>query len=232
MSSSAIQLSIIIPLRNGDESLSALLAFLEGQKVGPESSTFEIIVSLEPGAKESSATLAGLRTIHSERSGRPFQLNAGALVATGKWLWFVHADSRISSEDFRKILVITKNHETKKVVYYSWLAYAKDSPWGCYLNALGANLRSFAFKRPFGDQGLLVPKFLFNQLRGFPLEFDSAEDHAFVQLAHMRKVPIVPSRTLIETSGRKYGEHGWLRTTLEHVRATVRQEISGKGTQR
>jgi rSAM/selenodomain-associated transferase 2 len=79
-------LSVIIPTYNEAPHILTLIASLRGH---------EIIVS-DGGSTDETVQIsraAGAIVIESERR-RGAQLNAGARAATGKALWFVHADAR------------------------------------------------------------------------------------------------------------------------------------------
>ena len=50
---------------------------------------------------------------------------------------------------------------------YFDLQFAADGPFAVQLNAVGAHLRSRVLGLPFGDQGLFLPRALFERLGGF-----------------------------------------------------------------
>jgi len=140
---------------------------------------------------------------------RAKSLNQGAAQASGEWLWFVHADSRISTDNLCALDLSLKQYPD--ALHYFDLAFDRRNLEG---NALGANLRSRLFGIPFGDQGLCIKKTLFIELGGFPENTPYGEDLLFVWLAHQAglKLRRIPSKLL--TSGRKYHQQGWLKLTL------------------
>lgn len=101
----------------------------------------------------------------------------------------------------------------------------EQGPWACKVNALFANLRSTWLNLPFGDQGFFVPKALFFDVGGFPNSFVSGEDHALVQKLRFRKTNKVCLKPALVTSARKYAQHGYLKTTLKHLKLTILQEF-------
>ena len=161
-----------------------------------------------------------LRWIVSPR-GRARQLNAGARVARGRWLWFLHADSQL---DVGTVPALARAlGDAREAVYYFDLAFLPGGPPLMRLNAVGAWVRSRWGGMPFGDQGLCVPRAIFERLGGFDPALPYGEDHVFVWRARQAGIPVRPTRARLWTSARRYRDAGWLRTTVTHVRLTARQ---------
>jgi len=76
---------------------------------------------------------------------------------------------------------------------------------------------------PFGDQGLLMPRRVFEALGGFDETQPGGEDHALVWAARHAGVPLVALRAPMFTSARKYAQAGWWATTRLHLRLTCTQ---------
>ena len=142
-------------------------------------------------------------------TSRASTLNLGAAKASGEWLWFVHADSRINADNIKALEQSLK--QSPSALHYFDLAF--DLKW-LRFNATGANMRSRLFGLPFGDQGLCIKKSLFDTLDGYPEDCPYGEDLLFVWQARLAGIPLqrVPSKLL--TSGRKYQQRGWLRLSL------------------
>ena len=140
---------------------------------------------------------------------RAKSLNQGAAEASGEWLWFVHADSRITTENLCALEKSLQQHPDN--LHYFDLAFDWPLLRG---NALGGNLRSRILGTPFGDQGLCIKKSLFNKLGGYCENTAYGEDLLFVWKAHQAAVRLrrIPSKLL--TSGRKYRQQGWLKLSL------------------
>ena len=78
------------------------------------------------------------------------------------------------------------------------------------LIALGANLRSWLFRLPYGDQALFVRRADFHKAGGFP-GIPIMEDVAFIRtMKKMGRIAILPSR--VTTSSRRYQAIGPFRT--------------------
>jgi glycosyltransferase involved in cell wall biosynthesis len=82
-------LSIIIPTLNEAENIGPLLGYL--RRLDPEA---ELIVSDADSSDGTAERGRPLARIVLAPPGRGVQMNAGARVASGEVLWFVHADCR------------------------------------------------------------------------------------------------------------------------------------------
>ena len=153
-------------------------------------------------------------------AGRARQMNAGAQAARGRWLWFVHADSRLCARTLSTLNNFLDNGDAG--LGYFDLRY-RDGPALAHLNALGANLRARWFGLPFGDQGLLLPAAWFARLGGYDEHVEYGEDHLLVWRARQAGLPLRRLAAPLQSSARKYAEHGWWRITARHLRLTVRQ---------
>lgn len=151
-------------------------------------------------------------------TGRARQQNAGAAAAGGELLWFLHADTRVPADSLAAAL---RFGDDAAIGYFD-LRFRADGPALVRLNALGAWLRSHWLKLPFGDQGFILKRRLFEELGGFD-ESLAGEDHALVWTARRAGVALTALRAPLLTSARRYAERGWLRTTFRHARLTVSQ---------
>ncbi|WP_291775709.1 TIGR04283 family arsenosugar biosynthesis glycosyltransferase [Castellaniella sp.] len=215
----SLSLSVIVPLAPGETEWQGLLQQLTSLPAGSE----VIVVRADD---ESWPAPAGwpMRLRYREchcKPGRARQLNLGARLATGHWLWFLHADSRLRPDSLREL----QRFLAEGIDALGWfqLAFRKDGPPWTVLNAAGANLRSRWLGLPFGDQGLVLPRHCFEALHGFNEEARYGEDHLLVWAAHHAALPLRRIPALLETSARKYAQQGWLTTTLGHWQRTTAQ---------
>lgn len=211
-------LSIVIPCGPGDSAWQALLPQLAA--LGDRGEVILSGVDGSPGWPPPASALdalPGCRVI-SGPTGRAAQQNRGAAAGRNRWLWFLHADSRLHPRSFGRIAALP---EGDALAYFD-LAF-HDGNAAMLLNRCGAHIRSRWLGMPFGDQGLLLPRALFERLGGFDERIGSGEDHALVWAARRAGVPLRPLRLPLYTSARRYAEHGWLATTLRHLRLTWQQ---------
>src|SRR5207245_311008 len=80
----------------------------------------------------------------------------------------------------------------------------------------GQRLRQALFGLPYGDQGLLVRRELFQSAGGFP-DIPIMEDVAMIRRLKRRRVKIRPLPATLLTSGRRYRQRGVIRTWLHHT---------------
>ncbi|HET6604450.1 MAG TPA: glycosyltransferase [Xanthomonadaceae bacterium] len=152
--------------------------------------------------------------------GRARQLNHGAGLATRHWLWFLHADSRFVPDTLPALRRFVSR--SPPALGYFELRFV-DGPAATRINQAGAWLRSHLLGLPFGDQGLVLPRALFERIGPFDETVDRGEDHLLVWDAHFAGVPVRPVGAPLHSSARRYAEHGWLRTTARHLLLTLRQ---------
>ncbi|MEO5559024.1 MAG: TIGR04283 family arsenosugar biosynthesis glycosyltransferase [Dokdonella sp.] len=214
-----VSLSVIVPLAPGDGEWQTLLEQLVALPPGSEVIVVcaDDVSRLPPPAWPQEVPY---RVCRSE-PGRARQQNLGARMASGDWLWFVHADSRLRAETLRELQRFTA-HGSDALGWFT-LAFRRDGPRWTALNAAGANWRARWLGLPFGDQGLLLPRACFDALHGFDEQADYGEDHLLVWAARRAGLPLRHIPAVLETSARKYAQQGWLRTTLRHWRLTAAQ---------
>ncbi|MCC1494664.1 TIGR04283 family arsenosugar biosynthesis glycosyltransferase [Cognatishimia sp. F0-27] len=193
-------LSVIIPTLNAETGLPATLdALVEGLGRGL---IRELIVS-DGGSTDATlamADAAGARIARGAPS-RGGQLRRGGELATGSWLLFLHADTRLSSGWSEAIQPALR--ETG--AYYARLAF--DAPGFAPRFVAGwANLRSAIFGLPYGDQGLLVDCDTYHAAGGYQ-DIPLMEDVAFARaLPRPKRLPVTAT-----TSAARYTSSGWIR---------------------
>jgi hypothetical protein len=213
-------LSVIVPVGPGDASWRALLPDLAAL---PDRA--EIVLVAAPGEvpMDFLASAFGLtcRTQWIEApAGRAAQQNAGAAQACSEVLWFVHADSRVTTAT---LTALNRYLAAPHGLGYFDLRFLGDGPLVMRLNTLGSWLRSRWLRLPFGDQGFVIKTDDFQQLGAFDGSVGDGEDHALVWQARRSGVTLRALHAPLYTSARKYAEHGWWRVTWHHLAATWKQ---------
>ena len=200
----SVKLTIIIPTLNEAARLPATLAGLG------RPDDVEIIVA-DGGSTDATpqiARLAGARIV-SSKPGKAFQMNRAAGKARGRFLLFLHADTRLPEGHLAEIETIL----TRPGVTAGAFRFQIDTPgWGFRLIEGVTNLRARFLSTPYGDQGLFVRASTLRRMGGFR-EIPIMEDFELVRrLARSGKVVI--SRLPAITAGRRWKRLGLVRTTL------------------
>ena len=165
----------------------------------------EVIVA-DGGSSDATARLAhGMcdRVVSSAR-GRASQMNAGARVATGDALVFLHADTRLPAQADAAIRSALEEHSWGRFDVKIEGRHALLKVVACAMN-----LRSRLTGIATGDQAIFVRRDAF---RGFP-EIALMEDIAFCRGMKRRAPPACLRETVI-TSGRRWESRGVLRTIV------------------
>jgi rSAM/selenodomain-associated transferase 2 len=150
-----------------------------------------------------------VRTIRSSR-GRAVQMNAGAAVARGDWLLFLHADSTLPEQWLDTFEQLTAGARG------GWFQFALDDPsWQARLIERGVRWRVRLFRLPYGDQGLFVTRAVFDALGGYR-EMPLMEDVDFVRRL-VRSGSVLELPLALKTSARRWHRDGWIRRSARNV---------------
>lgn len=198
-----IRLSVVIPTLNEAEALPALLGDLAGLRAAGG----ELIVvdgGSSDGTAERAAALAE-RVLHSA-PGRALQMNAGAAHAAGDYLWFLHADSRVSPA----CLAAMQRALAEAPLWGRFDVRLSGAGPSLWLIGRMINLRSRLTGIASGDQGIFVRRALFESLGGYA-EMPLMEDLELCRRLRQRGRPRC-LRPPLSTSSRRWEQHGIWRT--------------------
>ncbi len=216
------ELAAVVPIGPGDRAWRGLLPELGALPAEARVVLVATAADDLPAPHDAvAAELAAELLLATAPRGRASQQNAGARAAGRRFLWFLHADSRLEADTIPALARCLDDHP--EALGYFDLRFRHDGPVATRLNALGAHFRSRWLGLPFGDQGFFLARATFDRLGGFDPALAEGEDHALVWAARRAGVPLVAAGAAISTSARKYAEHGWLGTTARHVWLTAAQ---------
>lgn len=201
--SSRPRLSVVVPCRNEEPQLASVVQAALSERGA------EVIIAASGRWGESldMAVRYGAQFRVADE-GRGRQMNAGARLASGDALLFLHADSMLPAGFSREIM---RRLEDPRVAGGAF-TLSIDSPDRRFrLVEWGVALRSRALRLPYGDQGLFLRRETFQSLKGFA-ETPIMEDFEFMgRLSRHGKIAISPLPIL--TSARRWQSLGVLKTT-------------------
>jgi rSAM/selenodomain-associated transferase 2 len=170
----------------------------------------EIIV-VDGGSSDGSVALAAPHAdqVLAAPRGRASQMNAGAAVARGGVLLFLHADC-VLPPDADRLIVDGFATSSRRWGHFDVCLAGGHPLLG--LIAFMMNLRSRLTGIATGDQGMFVTRELFAAAGGFP-QMPLMEDIAFSRILKSHGAPLC-LRARITASGRRWEERGVLRTIM------------------
>jgi len=205
----AAPLSVVIPTLNAASDLPGCLsALMEGAEAGLIA---EVIVS-DGGSHDDTCEIADAwgGNIVRGPSSRGGQLRRGSADAKGAWLLVLHADTQLAPGWVGPVAA----HIQREEAAYFQLKFDR----GGRVVAAWANLRARVFGLPYGDQGLLVPRTLYERVGGFR-DIPLMED---VAMARALRGHLVPLQWDAVTSGAKYSDQGWIRRGARNLGLLLR----------
>jgi rSAM/selenodomain-associated transferase 2 len=199
-----MRISIVIPVLNEAAGIVAMLA-----RLAPLREQGAQVIVVDGGSVDATAQLARplADVVLSSAKGRALQMNAGAAVATGASLLFLHADTVLPEGAMQAID-----------------AALEERMWGRFdvtldgrhpmlpVIAASMNLRSRFTGIATGDQAIFMRRTTFESLAGFRL-MPLMEDIEFCRRAKRLGAPAC-LRQRVRTSARRWERHGVWRTIL------------------
>ena len=201
-------ISVIIPTLNAEASLAATLTSLVA---GAVDGLVRQVIVVDGGSSDRTLRIAedaGADLVRAER-GRGRQLQAGAAAARFPWLLFLHADTVLDpgwereAAAFIERVDIGQRPEAAAAFRFA----LDDLGFLPRLIESGVALRCIVFRLPYGDQGLLIPRRLYDRIGGFKA-LPLMEDVDIVRRLGRSRTLIL--RTAAVTSAIRYKRDGYL----------------------
>lgn len=206
--------SVIIPTFNAAQRLPATLAALAPASIS--GLVREVIVS-DGGSSDETAAIAEAAGAHlvAGEKGRGAQLARGAAASRGEWLLFLHADTVLGegwADDAARLIAGGKDRAGVFTLKFDGGGRAPA------VVAAGAMIRTRFFASPYGDQGLIVSRALYERLGGFrPLPLFEDVDLIDRLLRAKGRKSLVILKSTAATSPERYQRDGYARRVVKNA---------------
>lgn len=203
-------ISVVIPTLNSATTLTATLSALVPASVS--GLVREVVIS-DGGSLDATAAIAeeaGAVWVPGTRANRGAQLCAGAQAARSPWLLFLHADTVLDPNwqaEARRHMADPSltGPQTCAATFQFQLDDRGTAP---RIVEAAVWARTKAFKLPYGDQGLLISRVLYDEIGGYrPVQL--MEDVDLVRRIGRKRLSVLSARA--RTSATRYRNDGYLK---------------------
>lgn len=199
--------SVVVPVLHDSAALTTSLGRLTAQLPGDQG---EVLIT---SGAALDCDLVALQRAHPRvrwvvsPPGRGPQLNAGAALARGRWLVFLHADTRLEDGWVERLRAL----DGDSACVAGCFRFVLDSDaWPARVVEWGVAWRVRLLSLPYGDQALFVRRDLFVREGGFaPLPL--MEDVEFVRRLRAHGHRLERLALAATTSARRWERDGWIR---------------------
>jgi rSAM/selenodomain-associated transferase 2 len=205
-------LSIVVPTLNAATTLGAALDALDE---GRDAGLLREVIVVDGGSHDETVSLATARgaRVMAETGGRGPQLVAGAEAAAGEWLLFLHGDTRLGPGWAAQAAGFMARPDGLDKAAAFRLKLDDPAPQARRVERL-ANWRARRLGLPYGDQGLLLSRRLYEAVGGYrPLPL--MEDVDLVRRLGRRRLVSLEAEAL--TSAARYRQDGWWARPLRNL---------------
>ena len=198
------KIGIIIPALNSSAEINlTLLSLKETNKV------FDVdLLLVDGGSVDNTIEIAksyGARIINTSPN-RGNQLALGALAVKGDWMLFIHADTKLEEGWIKTVNNFIKNPRNSNNAAYFRLGFNDQNSAARRLEKI-TEWRCRFLKMPYGDQGLLIKRSLYNLVGGYqPMVI--MEDVDLIR--RLKPYKLIPLPVTAITSANRYSKNGYL----------------------
>jgi len=198
-----MKFSIIIPVLNESQALAAFLCSLQPLRTAGH----EVIV-VDGGSHDDSQAIAAplCDNVLNVEAGRARQMNAGAELATGDWVMFLHADTALPEPFVDWLSAIADS----KAVWGRFDVTLSGRQWPFRIIETCINWRSRLTRIATGDQALFIRREQFIRMAGFA-DIPLMEDIELCRRLRRVSAPLCLAMR-VTTSSRRWEQRGILST--------------------
>jgi rSAM/selenodomain-associated transferase 2 len=204
-------ISVVLPTLNAERTLTrTLTGLLDAAMAGL---VRDVVVS-DGGSADRTLDIAdeaGCEIVRGA-AGRGRQLAAGAAAARGPWLLFLHADTVLEPSWEAEAMAFMR--ETGDAGAAAFRFALDDKRFAARRVEFFAGLRNRVLALPYGDQGLLISKALYERLGGYA-DMPLMEDVDLIRRIGRAKLSLLKSRAV--TSAARYRRDGFVWRPLKNL---------------
>ncbi len=201
-------ISVVIPTLNAEQGLAATLSALVPAVVD---GLVRDVTVVDGGSTDDTLKIADQAGVNVLRTGasRGGQLKAGAKLAKSPWILFVHADTILQTGWEQEVINFIEKIESgrRDDAAAAFKFSLDDDGLAPRVVESFVSLRSSLLRMPYGDQGLLISRALYNQVGGYNT-MAVMEDVDIISRLGRRRIVMLPSRAL--TSAARYRTEGYV----------------------
>jgi len=203
-------ISVVIPVLDEEDRINEIIQHLRDQDGGGNCQI--IVIDGDPDG-ETINEIADMTVVAAiSEAGRAKQMNAGATLAMGDVILFLHADTELPEGAFAEV---SRVMEDEGVVAGAFsLGFDSNNKW---LNFVAGfrNFRNRLTRTPSGDQAIFIWREYFQRTDGFkPMPI--MEDIEFMRRIKKRRDGIEILKDKVTTSSRRYEKDGIIRRALKN----------------
>jgi rSAM/selenodomain-associated transferase 2 len=207
-------ISVVIPTLDAEQDLPATLGALIPAAV--DGLVREVIV-VDGGSRDRTLTVAentGVDILETA-PGRGRQLRMGAKRARHPWILFLHADTELAPGWGTVAAHFIEKVESGRIApaAAAFKFRLLDEGWKPRALEAAVALRCGLLAMPYGDQGLLIPRSLYDEVGGFT-DQPLMEDVDLMRRLGRRRIRML--RADATTSARRYRSEGYLKRILRN----------------
>ena len=205
-------LTVVIPTINEANRLPLLIADLNNWP-------YKIDINIVDGGSSDQtqlvARLSGCNVFRSPQKNRGLQLKIGASKSKGEWLLFLHADCRMNSYWGKEVERIISNSLSNQYAFYFDFKL-KEKNFQYRILETAVKIRSNYFHTPYGDQGLLIHRELYQSIGGFSPLLIMEDIDLILRLSKKHKLK--PIGIPLFTDSKKWRRVNILQQSLKNAR--------------
>ena len=203
-------ISVVIPVLHEGGRISQML---ESLKVAATDTPYEVIIADGDPSGSTIRQIAdqGVMTLIAPR-GRAFQMNAGAALARGDILLFLHADTLLPHNAFAHIVSALSDDRFMGGAFDLGI---QNRRWIFRIIGFAASRKHRLTRVPYGDQAIFMRRSFFEAMGGYP-EIPLMEDVELMKRVKRRKGRIIILPEVVSTSSRKWEKDGVTYTILRN----------------